>query len=261
LVCNEYKPSVLASTGRPPASLKKSQQRRLSIIASPRARRNMTEALLAPRDGASYFFPSSLHHSSRQRMPSLNASSPYITPPPTKPSFHPAEYSSDTLDSNSAPSSVPSSPPRADTTFPKRISHTSTLANGLSPASEENDGETGFPSFQRSRSLSQLGEVWKPAPRADERDAKPMITAVPAGEALQSGTKPKDDQAIEREPVCHADYLAHEWKLEDIWSSWRYVVARRKVYSNSVRLENASWRTWAKVKGNLKTISPESINW
>ena len=58
----------------------------------------------------------------------------------------------------------------------------------------------------------------------------------------------------------HVDYLAYEWKLEDIWSSWRYIVARRKVYSNSVRLENASWRTWAKAKDNLRTVSPESIN-
>jgi hypothetical protein len=26
-------------------------------------------------------------------------------------------------------------------------------------------------------------------------------------------------------------------------------------------LENASWRTWMKAKNNLKTISPESLNW
>jgi hypothetical protein len=28
-----------------------------------------------------------------------------------------------------------------------------------------------------------------------------------------------------------------------------------------VRLENASWRTWAKQRGKLKTISPETLNW
>lgn len=70
-----------------------------------------------------------------------------------------------------------------------------------------------------------------------------------------------DDSLIEDEPSRHVDYLSHDWKEEDIWSSWRYVTSRRNDYSNGVRLENASWRTWAKAKHNLKTISPESLNW
>ncbi|KAL2819874.1 hypothetical protein BDW59DRAFT_151232 [Aspergillus cavernicola] len=70
-----------------------------------------------------------------------------------------------------------------------------------------------------------------------------------------------DDSSVEEEPSRHVDYLSHEWREEDIWASWRYVVARREVYENSVRLENASWRTWAKLKSNLGTISPETLNW
>lgn len=70
-----------------------------------------------------------------------------------------------------------------------------------------------------------------------------------------------DDTSIEDEPSRHVDYLSHDWREEDIWSSWRYVTSRRNDYSNGVRLENASWRTWAKAKHNLKTISPESLNW
>jgi len=70
-----------------------------------------------------------------------------------------------------------------------------------------------------------------------------------------------DDTSLEDEPSRHVDYLSHDWREEDIWSSWRYVTSRRNDYSNSVRLENASWRTWAKAKNNLKTISPESLNW
>lgn len=70
-----------------------------------------------------------------------------------------------------------------------------------------------------------------------------------------------DDTSIEDEPSRHVDYLSHDWKEEDIWSSWRYVTSRRNDYSNGVRLENASWRTWAKSKHNLKTVSPESLNW
>lgn len=60
-----------------------------------------------------------------------------------------------------------------------------------------------------------------------KHDAKPTTTATLGDEASQSDTKPKADQAIEKEPARHADYLAREWKLEDIWSSWRYVVAGR----------------------------------
>ncbi|KAF8467741.1 hypothetical protein BDZ91DRAFT_125112 [Kalaharituber pfeilii] len=70
-----------------------------------------------------------------------------------------------------------------------------------------------------------------------------------------------DDNTIKREPSRHVDYLSHDWKEEDIWSSWRYMVGKRNVYQNSARLENASWRTWAKAKYKLKTLSPEKLNW
>ena len=70
-----------------------------------------------------------------------------------------------------------------------------------------------------------------------------------------------DDITLKTEPTRHVDYLSHNWKEEDIWASWRHIVARRKAYTNSSRLENASWRTWAKSKNKLKTVSPEALNW
>jgi hypothetical protein len=33
------------------------------------------------------------------------------------------------------------------------------------------------------------------------------------------------------------------------------------ILSFFARLENASWRTWAKQRNKLKTISPETLNW
>jgi hypothetical protein len=71
----------------------------------------------------------------------------------------------------------------------------------------------------------------------------------------------KDDIAVRIQPSRNVDYLSHDWKEEDIWSSWKHVVLKRKAYSNSARLENASWRTWTKSKNRLKTVSPESLNW
>ncbi|KAH7007896.1 uncharacterized protein B0I36DRAFT_258324 [Microdochium trichocladiopsis] len=71
----------------------------------------------------------------------------------------------------------------------------------------------------------------------------------------------EDDTAAKHHPTQHVDYLSHNWKEEDIWSSWRYLVSKRGDYSNSSRLENASWRTWMKAKYRLKTVSPETLNW
>ncbi len=71
----------------------------------------------------------------------------------------------------------------------------------------------------------------------------------------------EDDTAIRSQPSRHVDYLSHNWREEDIWSSWQLIVSKRGTYSNSARLENASWRTWMKAKYKLKTVSPETLNW
>ena len=218
----------------------------------------MTEVLSAPRDGASYFSSSSIHQPSR--IPSLNTSNTYLKSPSIKPSFDHSEFTSEPT---SAPSSAPSSPQLPHTTFSRQPSYTSTPASSLSLDTKgygEEQEEIEFPSYEKSGPLHQVPEVQEPGSLTED-EAKPPTLPSPEPERLQTLRRPADDQAIESEPTRHVDYLAHEWKLEDIWSSWRYVVARRKVYSNSVRLENASWRTWAKAKDNLKTISPESLNW
>lgn len=70
-----------------------------------------------------------------------------------------------------------------------------------------------------------------------------------------------DDTAVKIQPSRHVDYLSHDWCEEDIWASWRHIVSRRNVYGQRSRLENASWRTWAKSKYQLATIPPEALNW
>lgn len=107
-------------------------------------------------------------------------------------------------------------------------------------------------------SLSSDDELVLPAFDAlKEEDMSDASTDSP----LSCQAPSADDTSLEDEPSRHVDYLSHDWREEDIWSSWRYVTSRRNDYSNGVRLENASWRTWAKAKHNLKTISPESLNW
>jgi len=75
------------------------------------------------------------------------------------------------------------------------------------------------------------------------------------------GERAEDDIAIKAQPSRHVDYLSHDWREEDIWSSWKHIVSRRGDYTNSARLENASWRTWMKAKNKLSTVSPETLNW
>jgi hypothetical protein len=46
-----------------------------------------------------------------------------------------------------------------------------------------------------------------------------------------------------------------------VWTSWKAMTKHKSEIANGVRLENASWRTWAKQRSQLKTISPETLNW
>jgi len=89
-------------------------------------------------------------------------------------------------------------------------------------------------------------------------DTPPSITR-PASPV--AGEHAEDDTAVKQHPTQHVDYLSHNWREEDIWSSWRYITTKRREFANAPRLENASWRTWMKAKYGLKTVSPETLNW
>ena len=71
----------------------------------------------------------------------------------------------------------------------------------------------------------------------------------------------EDDTNLRPEPSQHVDYLSHDWKEEDIWSSWWHIVKHRSVYREHSRLENASWRQWTKSQFGLRTVTPDSLNW
>lgn len=71
----------------------------------------------------------------------------------------------------------------------------------------------------------------------------------------------EDDSDAMSRPWRQVDYLSHEWIEEDIWSSWRYVISKRHELSNSSRLENASWRNWARTRKGLGTVPPYKLDW
>lgn len=134
--------------------------------------------------------------------------------------------------------------------------YTPTLSSLSSEVPSDGEGEElALPAFETEDTTGGQGEdSGLSTPKTTQTAARPQIP----DPLLRTSS---DDASIELEPERHVDYLSHDWREEDIWSSWRYVVSRRDRYSNGVRLENASWRTWAKSKYGLRTVSPETLNW
>jgi hypothetical protein len=102
------------------------------------------------------------------------------------------------------------------------------------------------------------------SPTSEPTETQTNSTTSQHGTSVNTPDKPaisEDDTSLKAEPSRHVDYLSHEWVEEDIWSSWRHIVSKRKIYGERSRLENASWRTWAKQKNKLRTVSPETLNW
>lgn len=89
------------------------------------------------------------------------------------------------------------------------------------------------------------------------------LAAPPVPSRANSATRADyhDDLDVVQEPADRVDYFSHDWSERDIAGSWKYVIARRQDMANSARLENASWRMWAKAKNNLRTADPSTVNW
>jgi hypothetical protein len=101
-----------------------------------------------------------------------------------------------------------------------------------------------------------------PSPRTDNSYTVPSPSTEPTPtHTPDPHVVAEDDTAIKQVPSRHVDYLSHEWREEDIWSSWRHIVSKRRLYGERSRLENASWRTWAKQKNRLRTVPPDTLNW
>ena len=70
-----------------------------------------------------------------------------------------------------------------------------------------------------------------------------------------------DDTMVKLRPSAYVDYFSHDWREEDLETSWKCLVAQRHELQNRSRLENALWRTWAQVKNDLDTLPPSKLCW
>ncbi|KAI5866875.1 hypothetical protein GGS23DRAFT_603086 [Durotheca rogersii] len=172
----------------------------------------------------------------------------------------------------SSPSSAPSSP-RALQPESADQSYSSTPATNLSldePCEDirvPSDDNFYVPDYYHNPYFGPLEDLEPPpSPRTGDsytvsptdHDTSATTSRPGSPNALE---RAEDDTAVAHHPTQHVDYLSHNWREEDIWSSWRYIVSKRSEYSNGPRLENASWRTWMKSKYKLQTVSPETLNW
>lgn len=134
-----------------------------------------------------------------------------------------------------------------------------------SGSSDNDDDGLAFPRYGAAR--QQDHSTLKSASLAMQAPAPPSPSPTEGFSSDTPLTTPdplpisEDDTAVRKEPSHHVDYLSYEWREEDIWASWRHIVEHRNVYGERSRLENASWRTWAKAQFKLKTVSPETLNW
>ena len=228
----------------------------------------MTEVLSITQPEGNTHFGSPLRHSPSQTAFLIQNASTYSrsTSNP-KQRYAAVGYETSNL-SASAPSSAPSSPQLTAPEFSNQPSYASTPSSSLSldEHCQTEVEDIAFPLYddrgyyeevEDSDTVSGPGGL-----DAVKKSASDSALAKPTDLQI-SDARPTagDDTAIENAPTRHVDYLSHNWKEEDIWASWRHIVAKRKAYSNSPRLENASWRTWAKTKHQLKTVSPETLNW
>jgi hypothetical protein len=194
----------------------------------------------------------------------------------SNPYAHPPTKSFSDSDHSSAPSS-----PRTAHIESADVSYTSTPSSNLSIASdfeealsldESPEDHFGLPPFTADKLYlhPQIRQDDNLEPPPSPRTGDSYTVSPAEQDSSVSTSRPdspelsdhaEDDTAIVSRPSRQVDYLSHEWREEDIWSSWRYIISKRGEFPNSARLENASWRTWMKAKNNLKTISPETLNW
>lgn len=177
-------------------------------------------------------------------------------------------------DSNS--STAPSSP-RTIQVSTADLSCSSTPASNLSLSTDgdaceepiirhlaDDNEDIVFPDYNGYLDTSSPEELEPPpSPRAGTSSGNDTCTTASNPETPETweAVPAADDTAVGVQPTRHVDYLSHDWREEDIWSSWKHIVSNRDSFNNSARLENASWRTWMKAKNKLKTISPETLNW
>lgn len=230
----------------------------------------MAEVLQVPRepDGHLYYQSSGLRRSPASSSSLLLDAASSLPSSPRSTGHSPSPEHQDRLRTPTpAPSLLPPSTASSYSTLSDAASsqgstfesNDSSLASALTL-----DTDIDFPNYDDASSFGRRDEsagVPPSSPAFGDESGTESTGTTRSDSPLATPTV-VDDSAVKDEPSRQVDFLSHEWREEDIWSSWRHIVSQRKtVYGERSRLENASWRTWAKTKFDLRTVSPERLNW
>ncbi|CAK3959871.1 hypothetical protein DOTSEDRAFT_68686 [Lecanosticta acicola] len=228
----------------------------------------MTEVLQVPRepDGHLYYQSPGLRPSPTSSSSLLLDAAPSLPPSPKVTETPPAEHQERLRTPTPASSLLPPSTASSYSTISDAASsqdsyyysHNSSLTDDLSL-----DTDIDFPNYDdASFACHDEAKGVPTCSPAFGEEAGTESTATTRSDSPLATPTVVDDTAVKEEPSRQVDFLSHDWREEDIWSSWRHIVSQRKtVYGEKSRLENASWRTWAKTKFDLRTVSPERLNW
>src|SRR5882757_3982698 len=188
----------------------------------------MTTTLQAPFPGASHFLSGTIHSLSRKERLILD------------------RMANDPRQPQSFERSIPDSGPSTALSSPQLSSgsschglYSSILASGLSVDSRgllDEEDDMAFSSYENSGLFAKLVQMPEHSPKQDDHQSQLSNPTVDITAFVRKTAQ--DDQEITLEPTSYVDYLSHEWKEEDIWLSWSYIVRRRGNIANSVRLEN-----------------------
>ncbi|KAI5817117.1 hypothetical protein BZA77DRAFT_42679 [Pyronema omphalodes] len=217
----------------------------------------MAEVLAVPMQFDGYYRSSS----PRCRSPQQSYTPPYESTIPRShmdnkyESFGPVTFSP-------PPSSTASSPELSSVVFPAHSSSSvSSVSSSICLDDEPDLNDSFLPVYDFADALQRSPSPEPLSPEDDDETECPSPAEIDEENSTDGKQKAADDTFVRHEPSRHVDYLSHEWKEEDIWASWRYMVGKRNVHTNAARLENASWRTWAKKKHRLRTFSADKLNW
>ncbi|KAM3415521.1 Uncharacterized protein BST61_g9042 [Cercospora zeina] len=185
--------------------------------------------------------------------------SPVARPPYAPPAEH-REHVSGAAPWNCTPSPTPTATSFASTSRATSEDSATSSSNSSVASDLSEDTDITFPNYDGDGASAAHS-----TPRSDRCGDEPghssATDTIVSHSPIPTSTV-VDDTAVRQEPSRQVDFLSHDWREEDIWSSWRHIVSQRKtVYGERSRLENASWRTWAKTKFDLRTVSPERLNW
>ncbi|KAI9719173.1 MAG: hypothetical protein M1828_006355 [Chrysothrix sp. TS-e1954] len=228
----------------------------------------MAEVLRAPSlyNGETHHTPESLLRHSPPTNSPIYIGTPRSFSPQRSSSSSSADEASDHLGSQSS-SSPPS--PQIGPYLSRTSSYHSTPPSSISLNSKDDSEDVDCSWLPTYTNTISKKSAEPPPPRLRQADLPqspaptPDTVSTPTDDAETGSLLPlvADDSAVQDEPSRQVDYLSHDWREEDIWSSWKHIVSRRNQYGEISRLENASWRQWAKQKDSLGTVRPETLNW